>query len=74
MYVQLLIHVKAIAYSCISNKPNVSCPVAQARETRHVELQNDITPDFDATICQTFLALGWTQEPAFDGYVEEYPW
>ena len=36
MYVQLLIHVKAIAYSCISNKPNVSCLVAWARETRHL--------------------------------------
>ena len=30
MYVQLLIHVKAIAYSCISNEPNVSCLVARA--------------------------------------------
>ena len=33
-----------------------------------------VTPDIEATIHQTLLASGWTQEPVFDGYVEEYLW
>lgn len=33
-----------------------------------------ITPDIEAIIRQTLLASGWTQEPAFDNYVEEYLW
>ena len=31
-----------------------------------------VTPDVEATIRQTLLAFGWTAEPVFDGYVEEY--
>lgn len=33
-----------------------------------------ITSDVEATIRQTLLAAGWQQEPAFDGYTEEYLW
>lgn len=33
-----------------------------------------ITPDIEETIRQTLLAFGWTAEPVFDGYVEEYLW
>lgn len=33
-----------------------------------------VTPDVEATIRQTLLAYGWTQEPTFDNYVEEYLW
>lgn len=33
-----------------------------------------VTPDIEATIRQTLLAFGWTQEPTFDSYVEEYLW
>ncbi len=36
--------------------------------------QRPVTPDIEATIRQTLLAAGWTQEPTFDGYVEEYLW
>ena len=36
--------------------------------------QRPITPDIEATIRQTLLTSGWQQEPAFDGYVEEYLW
>ena len=32
----LLVHVCAIAYTCISNEPHMSCSVAQARVTRHL--------------------------------------
>lgn len=31
-----------------------------------------ITPDIEATIRQTLLAFGWTQEPTFDDYTEQY--
>ena len=31
-----------------------------------------VTPDIEATIRQTLLAFGWTQEPTFNSYVEEY--
>ena len=31
-----------------------------------------VTPDVEAIIRQTLLAAGWQQDPAFDGYVEEY--
>ena len=33
-----------------------------------------VTADVEATIRQTLLAAGWTQEPIFDDYVEEYLW
>ena len=33
-----------------------------------------ITPDIEETIRQTLIAFGWTAEPVFDGYVEEYLW
>jgi len=31
-----------------------------------------ITPAVEATIRQTLLAYGWTQEPTFNSYIEEY--
>ena len=31
-----------------------------------------VTPDVEQLIRQTLLAAGWTQEPVFDDYVEEY--
>lgn len=31
-----------------------------------------ITPDVEQVIRQTLLAFGWTQEPTFDDYTEEY--
>ena len=33
-----------------------------------------VTPDVEARIRQTLLDLGWTQEPTFDDYTEEYLW
>ena len=33
-----------------------------------------VTPDIEQLIRQTLRAFGWTQEPAFDDYVEEYLW
>ena len=44
---------------------------------RYYEYHNGrrpVTPDVEATIRQTLLAIGWTAEPAFDDYVEEYLW
>jgi hypothetical protein len=31
-----------------------------------------VTPDVEQVIRQTLLAAGWTQEPVFDDYTEEY--
>ena len=33
-----------------------------------------VTPDVEQVIRQTLLAAGWTQEPVFDDYTEEYLW
>ena len=33
-----------------------------------------MTPDVERYVRQTLKAYGWTQEPQFGGYVEEYLW
>ena len=33
-----------------------------------------MTPDVERYVRQTLKAYGWTQEPVFHGYVEEYLW
>ena len=36
--------------------------------------QRPVTPAEEQIIRQTLLAAGWTQEPVFNDYVEEYLW
>ena len=44
---------------------------------RYYEYHNGtrpMTPDVERYVRQTLKAYGWTQEPTFHGYVEEYLW
>ena len=44
---------------------------------RYYEYHNGtrpLTPDVERYVRQTLKSHGWTEEPAFKGYVEEYLW
>ena len=63
-------------------KPPRKCSKCKRREIqRNSDKSNSlskrslsVTADVEATIRQTLLAAGWTQEPLFDSHVEEYLW
>ena len=44
------------------------------RYHQHHGRRRPVTADVGATIRQTLLAAGWTQEPVFDSYIKEYLW
>lgn len=59
-------------------KPPRKCRNSKSRETRRNGDKSCCLSrpphDIKQLIRQALLASGWTQEPAFDGYAEEYLW